>query len=132
MADRRHWVIVASRDHARRGLAGGFVMANHGRRAPLARMSTGDGVIVYSPTTAYPDGEPLRAVTIVGEVTGGEPEPSEAIQGGFRRAARLREIEPLPLDQVRRHLPVSRLRFGFFELADADAAAILALAEDRG
>src|SRR3712207_8274502 len=108
-------------------------MANHGKRAPLARMSPGDGVLIYSPTTAYPDGEPLRAVTIVGEVTGDEPEPSVVIPGGFHRAARLREIEPLPLEEIREHLPVSRIRFGFFELDPADAEAIWTrLAERSG
>jgi len=58
----RTWVLVASRDHARRGLAEGFVMANHGKRAPVARMSAGDRVLIYSPTTTYPKGEPLRAI----------------------------------------------------------------------
>jgi hypothetical protein len=94
MVERRHWVIVVSREHARRGVAGGFVMANHGKRAPLARMSPGDGILMYSPTTAYPHGEPLRAV-------------------------------------IREHLPVSRLRFGFFELPPADALAVWALVVDR-
>src|SRR3954452_10629260 len=116
MASRRHWVIVASRDHARRGLTDGFIMANHGKRAPLARMSPGDGVLFYSPTTTYPDGEPLRAVTVVGDVTGMEPEPSDVIAGGFRRAASPRETEPLRLEEIREYLPVSRIRFGFFEL----------------
>ncbi len=132
MATRRHWVIVASRDHARRGAAGGFVMANHGKRSPLARMSPGDGVLIYSPRTTYPRGEPLRAITIVGEVTGEEPEPSEVIPNGFRRAARLREIEPLPLEEIHEHLPVSRVRFGFFELDAADADAIWTLVERQG
>ncbi len=131
MATPRHWVIVASRDHARRGLRSGFVMANHGKRPPLARMSPGDGVLIYSPTTSHPHGEPLRAVTIVGEVTGSEPEPSDVIADGFRRAARLREIEPLPLEEIRDHLPVSRLRFGFFELDPADAEAIWTLVAHR-
>lgn len=124
-------MIVASREHARRGLGGGFVMANHGKRAPLARMSLGDGILIYSPRTAYPNGNLLRAVTIVGDVSGEEPEPSELIVGGFRRAARLREIDPLPLEKIRAHLPVSRLRFGFFELDPTDAEAILALASRR-
>lgn len=131
MVDRRHWVVVVSREHARRGVAGGFIMANHGKRAPLARMSPGDGILVYSPTTTYPHGEPLRAVTIVGEVTGDEPEPSELIPGGFRRAASLREIEPLPLALIREHLPVSRLRFGFLELPQADALAVWTMVDDR-
>jgi len=124
MATKRHWVIVVSREHARRGVDGGFVMANHGKRPPLARMSAGDGILIYSPTTSYPRGEPLRAITIVGEVTGEEPEPSDVIPGGFRRAASLREVEPLPLEEIREHLPVSRLRFGFFELDEANAEAI--------
>ena len=80
----RHWVIVVSRDHARRGVDGGFIMANHGKQAPLARMARGDGILIYSPTTPLPNGEPLRAVTFVGEVTGDEPEPSDVIPGGFR------------------------------------------------
>jgi hypothetical protein len=53
------------------------------------------------------------------------------IAGGFCRAATLREIQPLPLEQIRPHLPVSRLRFGFFELDTADANAILALASPK-
>ena len=105
----------------------GFIMANHGKRPPLARMARGDGVLIHSPTTTHPKGEPLRAITIVGEVSGGEPEPSDVIAGGFRRAAALREIEPLHLDAIREHLPVARLRFGCFELDPADAGAVTAL-----
>ncbi len=131
MAEQRHWVIVASRDHARRGARDGFIMANHGKKAPLQRMSRGDGLLVYSPTTTFPRGEPLRAVTFVGEVTGAEPEPSEVIAGGFRRAASLREVEPVPLADIRDHLPVSRIRFGSFEIDAADAEAILALVVER-
>jgi hypothetical protein len=131
MASRRHWVIVASRDHARRGVSGGFVMANHGKRSPMTRMSAGDSVLIYSPTATYPHGEPLRAVTIVGEVTGEEPEPSDVIPGGFRRAASLREIEPLSLEEIREHLPTSRIRLGFFELDTADAEAMWTLVAHR-
>ena len=131
MTQRRHWVIVASRDHALRGVQSGFIMANHGKRAPLARMSVGDGILIYSPTTTYPRGTPLRAITIAGEFTGTEPEPSEAIPGGFRRAATLREIEPLPLDAIREQLPTARLRFGFFEPPAPDAEAISGLISAR-
>jgi hypothetical protein len=106
-------------------------MANHGKRAPLQRMSRGDGILVYSPTTTYPRGEPLRAVTFVGEVTGDEPEPSEVIAGGFRRAASLREVEPVPLSAIRDQLPVSRIRFGSFEIDAADAEAVLSLVVEQ-
>lgn len=122
--DKRTWVIVVSREHARRGVDEGFIMANHGTRAPLARMNAGDRILVYSPRTAYPDGEPLRAITFAGTITGDAPEPSTVIEGGFRRRATLREIRPLPLAAVRDHLPTGRLRFGCFELPTADAVAI--------
>lgn len=127
----RTWVIVASRDHAMRGVTGGFVMANHGKRAPMARLSRGDGILIYSPTTTYPDGEPLRAITIVGEVTSDAPEPSDAIAGGYRRAAALRAIDPVPLDRIREYLPTSRIRFGFFELDPSNAAAVWALVDQQ-
>ncbi len=104
-------------------------MANHGKQAPLARMSPDDTVLVYSPRDAYPDGAQLRAVTVVGEVTGEGPEPSKAIPGGFMRRATLRTVDPpLPLDAVRQYLPVSRLRFGLVELDASDAEAIRDLA----
>ena len=61
---------------------------------------------------------------IVGTVTGDEPEPSPIIAGGFRRAADLREIEPIPLTAIRGHLPTSKLRFGCFELNGESADAI--------
>lgn len=123
----RTWVLVASRDHARRGLAEGFVMANHGKRAPVARMSRGDRVLIYSPTTTYPKGEPLRAITFAGEVTGEEPEPSTVIEGGWRRAAALREVDPIPLAAVKDHLRTGSIRFGFFELPSHSADAIWSL-----
>ena len=126
----RHWVVVVSRDHARRGVTGGFIMANHGKRAPLARMARGDGIMIYSPTTTFPNGAPLRAITIVGTVTGDEPEASDVIPDGYRRRAELHEIEPLTLETVRDHLPTNRIRFGFFELAPPDAAAIWQLIDD--
>jgi len=126
----RTWVLVVSLEHARRGISDGFVMANHGKRAPLARMSVGDGLLIYSPQTSYPRGEPLRAIAIVGRVTGEAPEPSEVIPGGFRRAAELREITPIGLDRVRAHLPTSRLRYGFFELTREQATAIWSLVPD--
>lgn len=120
----RCWVIVASLDHARRGVEAGFVMANHGKLAPLRRMQAGDRLLVYSPRTTSPNGEPFQAIAIVGAVTGAEPEPSDVIEGGYRRRADLREIPPIPLAEIRDHLPTTMLRFGCFELPPADAAAV--------
>jgi len=66
------WIGTVSRSHVLRGVAGGFIQLNHGKRAPLQRMQAGDLIALYSPRTAYPDGEPLQAFTALGVIGTGE------------------------------------------------------------
>ena len=66
------WIGVVSRSHIERGVAGNFLQLNHGKRAPVRRFRAGDGVAIYSPRTAYPDGEPLQAFTAIGTIVSGE------------------------------------------------------------
>jgi len=68
---RRFWIGVVSRSHVERGVAGGFLQLNHGKRAPVQKLAAGDGVAIYSPRTAYPDGAPLQAFTAIGTVATG-------------------------------------------------------------
>ena len=72
MAERNHWIGVVSKSHAMRGVEGGFMQLNHGKKAPLQRLHAGDGLLIYSPKTAYPDGEALQAFTAIGVVSSGE------------------------------------------------------------
>jgi hypothetical protein len=72
MAMPRYWIIVASREHVKLGVAGGFAQAGHGKRSGLARMHAGDRVIYYSPREVYGGDEPLHAFTALGEVADGE------------------------------------------------------------
>jgi hypothetical protein len=72
MATGNYWIGVVSRAHAQLGVAGGFLQLGHGKRAPLARLRAGDGIVLYSPRTAHPDGEPLQSFTAIGTVTTGE------------------------------------------------------------
>ena len=67
-----YWIGVASRDHIAIGVEGGFIQLNHGKKAPLQRLRTGDGVLMYSPRTTYPDGESLQSFTAIGVVLTGE------------------------------------------------------------
>lgn len=67
-----HWVGVVSRSHVRRGVAGGFIQLNHGKQQPVKRLKAGDRLAMYSPRTAYPDGEVLQAFTALGIVRTGE------------------------------------------------------------
>ena len=69
---RRFWIGVASRDHVNVAVKGAFIQLNHGQQAPVRRLRAGDGLIMYSPRTAYPDGEPLQAFTAIGTVVTGD------------------------------------------------------------
>jgi hypothetical protein len=71
-ASRQGWVGVVSREHVLRGVAGGFIQLNHGKKAPLQKLHAGDRVVIYSPRTAYPDGNPLQCFTAIGVVVSGE------------------------------------------------------------
>ncbi len=73
MSEENYWVVTASADHALRGKADGIVQANHGKHAPLRLMKPGDGVVIYSPRSVFPDGPPLQAFTLIGRVAEGEP-----------------------------------------------------------
>lgn len=66
------WVGVVSREHVLRGVEGGFIQLNHGKKAPLQRMHANDCVAIYSPRTSYPDGEALQRFTAIGVVPTGE------------------------------------------------------------
>src|SRR4029077_11797831 len=66
------WIGVVSRQHAHLGVEGGFIQLNHGKKAPLQSLRAGDGVVMYSPRTAYPDGEVLQSFTAIGVVHSGE------------------------------------------------------------
>ncbi|GAA3972612.1 EVE domain-containing protein [Mucilaginibacter dorajii] len=64
----KYWITVVSKDHITRGIAGGFIQANHGKPGPLKRMQPGDWVINYSPKQSMSGTEPLQAFTAIGQV----------------------------------------------------------------
>ena len=72
VADRNFWLGVVSRSHILLGVQGGFIQLNHGKKAPLRRFRAGDGLVIYSPRTEYPDGAPLQCFTAIGTVVSGD------------------------------------------------------------
>src|ERR1700737_3991114 len=72
MTNRNYWIGVVSRSHVRIGVKGGFIQLSHGKKAPLQKFRAGDGLVMYSPRTSYPDGEPLQSFTAIGTVVSGE------------------------------------------------------------
>lgn len=128
----RHWIGVVSREHVMIGVAGGFAMMNHGKLAPLKRLNPGDTLIYYSPKTAYPDGEPLRALTAMGIVGDKPPYQSEMRFGGM--GYRL-DIDWMPAIETPILTLADRLEFtqgnwgmlarrGQFEISNADYQVI--------
>ena len=72
MSNRNHWLGVVSRSHVKVGVAGGFIQLNHGKKAPLQKFRAGDALVMYSPRTEYPNGEPLQSFTAIGTIVFGE------------------------------------------------------------
>lgn len=69
----RYWIAVASREHVKRGVEGGFMQVCHGKQAPLNRLKGGDWIIYYSPVDIFGTKVPLRAFSAIGTVTDDKP-----------------------------------------------------------
>lgn len=143
----RYWIGVASFEHVRRGVAGGFAQLNHGKAAPLRRMAAGDWLIYYSPREQREGGEPVQAFTAIGQLT--DEEVTEVAMTESFTASR-RAVDWLPAHSApikpllgslsfihnperwgmtfrRGHLEISEVDFGRIAVAmgaavDADAA----------
>ena len=123
----RFWIGVVSRDHVLRGVAGGFAMLNHGKRAPVARLSPGDGLVYYSPKTAI-DGASLQAFTAIGRVRDRAPYEAEmtATMTGFRRDIDWDPAREVPISLLKDGLAFTQgswgmlARRGLFEITGTD------------
>ena len=139
--DQGFWVVTASADHAARGRDWGIVQACHGKAAPLRRMRTGDGVVIYSPRERMTGGAAVQAFTALGRVSGPEVWQVE-MAPGFRPWRRAVDWAPGPAVSIRPLLAALDLtrgqtgwgmvfRFGLRALTAADFARIAA-AMDSG
>ena len=130
----KNWIAVASAEHVRLGRSQGFMQVSHGKVAPLRRIQPGDRVVFYSPTEAFRGKDRLRAFTAIGIVKEGEPYRAE-MSGGFspfRRDVAWQTAEETPIEPLLEQLEFTsdkrnwgyQLRFGLFEISDADMARI--------
>jgi hypothetical protein len=130
----QHWIAVASADHVRRGLKGGFMQVSHGKLGPLKKIATGDRVAYYSPTEIYGNKDQFQSFTAVGTVREGEPYDAD-MGGGFvpyRRDVEWDEANQAPIHPLLEQLEFTagkrnwgyQLRFGLFK-ASADDFAII-------
>jgi hypothetical protein len=132
----RYWIGVASYEHVRRGVDGGFAQLNHGKAAPLRRMAAGDWLIYYSPREQREGGEAVQAFTAIGQVAG-EEITEVAMTGSFtaaRRAVRWLPAHHAPIKPMLGSLRFIRnperwgmtFRPGHVEINEADFGRIAA------
>ena len=126
----RYWVGVASKDHVRRGVAGGFCQLCHGKAQPLKRMAVGDWIVYYSPKEAFEGTAPCQKFTAIGEVIGPDVYPFEMFPGFIphRRDIRFLEANDTPIRPILENLSFIKnqskwgyaFRFGHLEMSKAD------------
>ena len=132
----KYWIGVASRDHVKAGVAGGFCQLGHGKRSAVARLSPGDRIVYYSPRTEMTAGETVQAFTAIGEVLPGEPYDGD-MGGGFvpsRRDVRFFAGADAPIRPLLEHLSFTKgrkswgyaFRTGMFQMTADDYALIAA------
>lgn len=83
---KRYWIGVASHEHVRKAVAGGFCQFSHGSGAAAGRLQPGDGIAYYSPRSHVRSGHPVQAFTAIGIICGGDPE--QASDSGALHATR--------------------------------------------
>lgn len=126
----RYWCGVVSREHIKRGEEGGFCQVCHGKKAPLARMAIGDGIVFYSPVTKFKSTDKCQKFTAIGKVVGDKTYQFEMAPGfiPYRRDIQYfdcveSEIRPM-LNELEFTKGLTswgyKFRFGHFELSEAD------------
>ncbi len=126
----KYWITVVSKDHITRGVAGGFMQANHGKQASLKRIKADDWVIFYSPKQTMNGTEPCQAFTAIGQATGEEVYQHKITDDfiPWRRHIRFYENTETPIAPLVEQLdfiPNKKswgypFRFGFLEIQEPD------------
>ncbi|GGE70437.1 EVE domain-containing protein [Pedobacter psychrotolerans] len=126
----KYWILVASKDHVKNGIAQGIAQACHGKAAPLKRMKKGDFVIYYSGKQTLGRPDKCQEFTALGKVIDDEIyqfQVSEDFCPTRRNIAFLESqdtsILPLIADLVFINNKKSwgyPFRFGFFEINQHD------------
>lgn len=130
MRDAKYWVIVASKDHVKSGIASGIAQACHGKSSPLKRMKKGDFVIYYSGKQTLGKPDKCQEFTALGKVIDDEIyqfQVSEDFCPSRRNIefSEFKDISILPLIDNLDFIQNKKswgypFRFGFFEINQHD------------
>jgi predicted RNA-binding protein len=134
--EKRYWIGIASREHVRTGVAGGFSQLCHGKAQPLKRMAVGDGLIYYSSKEKFGEEALCQQFTAIGEVIGSEVYQFEMFPGfaPYRRDIRFFDAKDVAIRPLIERLSFIRdkthwgyaFRFGHLEIPRADFELIAA------
>lgn len=64
----KYWIVVASKDHVKNGIAEGIAQAGHGKSSPLKRMHPGDFIIYYSSKLTFGELDKCQEFTAIGKI----------------------------------------------------------------
>jgi hypothetical protein len=125
---------VASKDHAHRGVQGGFIQANHGKEGPLKRIRPQDWVLVYSPKETFEGNTKLQAFTAIGQAVDDQVYAVSMTSDfhPFRRNVHFYPCQDAPIVPLVDDLQFITnkkswgfpFRFGFFEIKEEDFTRI--------
>ncbi len=126
----KYWIIVASKDHVKTGIAEGIAQACHGKSSPLKRMRKDDFIIYYSGKQKLGRPEVCQEFTAIGKVIDDE---TYQVQMSEDFCPSRRNIDFFPSEDISILPLIYRLdfirnkkswgypfRFGFFEINQHD------------
>lgn len=126
----KYWCGVVSREHIKFGEKGGFCQVCHGKRAPLARMAVGDGIVFYSPVREFGGKEKCQSFTAIGTIVGEETYQFQMTPSFFpyRRDVAYQLCVDAPIHPLLDQLSFTtgnsnwgyKFRFGHFEITPDD------------
>jgi tyrosyl-tRNA synthetase len=126
----KYWVIVASKDHVKNGLAEGIAQVCHGKASQLKRMRKNDFILYYSGKQTLHNPQLCQQFTAIGKVADDEIYQLHASEG-FCPSRRNIEFMPskdvyiLPLIDELNFIQNKKswgypFRLGFFEIQQQD------------
>jgi hypothetical protein len=129
-----YWIGVASLDHVRKGVEGGFCQLCHGKSGPIRRLAAGDWIAYYSPRSEMGTGTPIRAFTALGRIKQGGPYEVDLGQGFVptRRNVSFLKVTPAAIEPLIDRLEFIRnktnwayhFRFGIVSISRTDCELI--------
>lgn len=126
----KYWIIVASKDHVKTGIAAGIAQACHGKASPLKRMRKGDSIVYYSGKQSFGKPGKCQEFTAIGTVKDDEVYSFQMMPDfcPFRRNIEFyesKDVSIIPLIDDLDFISNKKswgypFRFGFFEINEHD------------